>query len=170
MFDGSNAEGGFQINQRFDPVGLILGGRPFQNMGTFQIDSTSLALELSDNADGYVIADAARFVRVGDLPGAVAAGNDGELLAAAASNASALDGEPRLRVESISGTPSASESRSDDRAVDLAGQIQVDEVNTSTGRRHSTLLDELIDEMSRETADEFAWRDLADEVFARLGH
>jgi hypothetical protein len=72
IYDGGPAgtvEGAFQLDQENPPrADVTAGGRPFQLLGTYLIDSTSLSVRLTDDANGYVIADAVRFVRVGDLP------------------------------------------------------------------------------------------------------
>jgi hypothetical protein len=50
--------------QRLDPDGPTVGGRPWGSLGTVKIDGTTLTVELGDNADGIVIADAIRLVAV----------------------------------------------------------------------------------------------------------
>jgi hypothetical protein len=66
--DGAAMEGVFPINQQVEPTAdATVGGRPFQRLGTFHVSATSLTVTLSDQADGYVIADAVQFVRVGEL-------------------------------------------------------------------------------------------------------
>jgi hypothetical protein len=68
LYDAAAVEETFAINQRMTPTDdATLGGRPFQSLGTFNINGTSAKLTLSDDADGVVIADAVQFVRLGDL-------------------------------------------------------------------------------------------------------
>jgi hypothetical protein len=67
VYDGVALEGVFPINQRLEPrADATVGGRPFQRLGTFNL-SESPRVTLSNNADGYVIADAVQFVRRGEL-------------------------------------------------------------------------------------------------------
>jgi hypothetical protein len=69
IYDGAMIAGAFQLDQEYPPVAdLMLGGRPFQSLGTYTIESTSLSVKLTDDANGYVIADHAVFERVGELP------------------------------------------------------------------------------------------------------
>jgi hypothetical protein len=47
------------VNQEAAPTGgQTLNGKPFQSLGHFTINSGTLKVVLSDNANGYVIADA----------------------------------------------------------------------------------------------------------------
>ena len=60
------------INQQAAPQNdLFEGGRPFQSLGRFNIASTTGAIQLSDDANGFVLADAVRFIRRGDLAPAI---------------------------------------------------------------------------------------------------
>jgi hypothetical protein len=77
VFDGATSEGTFRINQQLEPIGPVLGGRPFQSLGRFQIDGTSARVMLTDDANGYVLADAVRFVRVVNTVALVASYRDG---------------------------------------------------------------------------------------------
>jgi hypothetical protein len=68
VYDGTAVEGVFPINQQNSPTAhATVGGRPFQRLGTFNVSGSSLGVTLSDQANGYVIADAVQFVRVGEL-------------------------------------------------------------------------------------------------------
>jgi ELWxxDGT repeat protein/autotransporter-associated beta strand protein len=59
VYDGSTLLGTLQINQQLAPMGgSTVGGVPFQSLGRFPIGSGTLKVVLSDNANGYVIADA----------------------------------------------------------------------------------------------------------------
>ena len=51
--------GTVQINQQLTPAeGVTVDGIPFQSLGQFTINSGTLSVVLSDNANGYVIAEA----------------------------------------------------------------------------------------------------------------
>jgi hypothetical protein len=68
VYDGGVVEGSFTINQQIPPrADVTSGGRPFQRLGEFSINATTLSVTLSDLANGYVIADAVMFSRRGDL-------------------------------------------------------------------------------------------------------
>ncbi len=64
VYDGSNLIGTVVVNQRQNPVGTALGGVTFQSLGNFTISSGTLTIVLSDNANGLIIADAARLIVV----------------------------------------------------------------------------------------------------------
>jgi hypothetical protein len=53
-----------RVNQRLAPSGPLFGGRLWQSLGIFATDGTTLRVELTDDADGTVIADAVRLVAV----------------------------------------------------------------------------------------------------------
>ena len=50
------------VNQQQAPSGTTFGGSTFQSLGRFPVSSGTLKVVLSDNANGYVIADAFRVV------------------------------------------------------------------------------------------------------------
>ena len=59
VFDGPTLLTAVQINQQLTPAGgLTVNGTPFQSLGQFSIHSGNLKVVLSDNANGYVIANA----------------------------------------------------------------------------------------------------------------
>ena len=60
IFDGTTLIGGqVQINQQLVPTGgQTINGIPFQSLGQFKTTTGTLSVVLSDNADGYVIAQA----------------------------------------------------------------------------------------------------------------
>ena len=68
VYDGASSLGTIDVNQQLNPNGDTLGGRPWQSLGVFGISSGALKLVLSDDANGYVIADAIRIVKVADIP------------------------------------------------------------------------------------------------------
>ena len=57
------------IIQKFAPNGAVVGGRPWESLGVFSIDGTALRVELTNNADGAVAADAIRLVRIDPATG-----------------------------------------------------------------------------------------------------
>jgi hypothetical protein len=62
VYDGNTLLGTFTVNQQQAPTGTTVNGSTFQSLGLFQITSGTLKVVLTDNANGYVIADAARVV------------------------------------------------------------------------------------------------------------
>ncbi|EAZ88683.1 hypothetical protein CY0110_12412 [Crocosphaera chwakensis CCY0110] len=56
---------GVDMNQKIDPDDLIDGGTAWEALGEVQVTDDSLMVDLSDNANGYVIADAIRIEPVG---------------------------------------------------------------------------------------------------------
>jgi hypothetical protein len=170
LYDGADVEASFTVNQENEPVGAVIVNRPFESMGTFPIDGTSVMLELSDNANEYVMADAVRFVRAGDLPGAVA------LAGSAASEASIsmvtfgwYPGSPASSLDRTAGAngllknvePNA---RREGPTPGQWGPI-VENLTTMRRRQREIALDALIDELSRQ---DLLRQELADRVFAAL--
>ncbi len=64
VYDGSTLLGTVTVNQQQAPSGTTVNGSPFQSLGQFSITSGTLKVVLTDSANGYVIADAARLVEV----------------------------------------------------------------------------------------------------------
>lgn len=66
IIDGSASSGSnlntVQVNQQAAPAGEEAGGRVWQSLGTYSINSGTLSVRLTDNANGLVIADAIRLV------------------------------------------------------------------------------------------------------------
>ena len=58
-----------RINQKFAPGGAVLGGRPWQSLGVYSTAGTMLRVELRNDADGLVAADAIRIVPVDPITG-----------------------------------------------------------------------------------------------------
>ena len=65
LFDGLNSLGTIVVDQHSPPTGTSLDGRNWDSLGTFQIDSGELVVELDNNANGSVVADAVRLRPVG---------------------------------------------------------------------------------------------------------
>jgi len=58
------------VNQRQNPVGLVENGVLWQDVGVYQLVGDTLVVRLSDlagPAGSYVIADAVRVERVGEM-------------------------------------------------------------------------------------------------------
>ena len=64
ILDGGSSVATVRVNQRQSPDDLTAGGQTWERLGTFQIDAGILSVSLSDDANGYVIADAIRIVAV----------------------------------------------------------------------------------------------------------
>jgi len=62
IYDGNTLLQTVLVDQRPGPSGTTVGGAVFQNLATVQITSGTLRVVLSDNVDGYVVADAVRLV------------------------------------------------------------------------------------------------------------
>jgi IPT/TIG domain len=62
IYDGNTLLQTVAINQQLKPVGTSVGGVVFQGLGTFTVGSGTLRVVLSNNANGYVIADAMRAI------------------------------------------------------------------------------------------------------------
>ena len=67
----AGSQGGFteesstvRINQKFAPGGAVAAGRPWQSLGVYSTAGTMLRVELGNDADGLVAADAIRVVPV----------------------------------------------------------------------------------------------------------
>jgi hypothetical protein len=69
--DGSLVVGTALVNQQMAPAGFSDAGANWQDLGgPYDVTGTTLAVRLSDAANGYVIADAVRVERLGSLPAA----------------------------------------------------------------------------------------------------
>jgi alkaline phosphatase D len=64
IYDGANALATVLVNQQVRPGSVTLGGVPWHRLGSFNVTSGTLKVVLSDNANGYVFADALRVVRL----------------------------------------------------------------------------------------------------------
>jgi hypothetical protein len=65
VLDGTTPLGTVLVNQQVAPSGISDQGVTWQDLGTFTVNSSQLVVQLSDNANGYVIADAVRIQKVG---------------------------------------------------------------------------------------------------------
>src|SRR5207302_1774483 len=62
IYDGSTLRKTVTVNQQLTPVGVVFNNWPFQSTGIVSISSGTLKVVLSDQANGYVIADAVRIL------------------------------------------------------------------------------------------------------------
>src|SRR5205823_2901171 len=78
IFDGSALRSSVTVNQRQSPVGTTIGGSVFQTVARVTITSGTLKVILSNNANGYVMADAIRAIQLPppDLSNADGVGHD----------------------------------------------------------------------------------------------
>ena len=58
VFDNTTALGTVRLNQQTSPASVTLDGRAWQTVGTYRAASGKLVVQLSDDANGSVIADA----------------------------------------------------------------------------------------------------------------
>ncbi|MCI0459041.1 MAG: S8 family serine peptidase [Gemmataceae bacterium] len=64
IYDGDTLLLTVLVDQRPAPSGTVVGGVAFQNLATVQITTGTVRILLSDNANGYVVADAVRLVPI----------------------------------------------------------------------------------------------------------
>ena len=64
VLDGSTPRGTVPINQVLAPSGFTDQGGTWQDLGTFTINGNQLVVQLSNNANGYVIADLVASIRI----------------------------------------------------------------------------------------------------------
>jgi type II secretory pathway pseudopilin PulG len=64
VYDGSVARGTVRISQKLPPSGAIFDGSRWESLGVFSTSGDTLQVELSDDADGNIVADAVRIVPV----------------------------------------------------------------------------------------------------------
>jgi hypothetical protein len=69
IYDGATLLATVLVNQQLAPTGTTVGGATFQSLGHLSINSGTLKVVLSDNANQYVIADAIRVVPVSSMMG-----------------------------------------------------------------------------------------------------
>ena len=67
ILDGSNVLATVDVNQELVPDDFSDGGADWEDLGFFNMTGTTLVVELSDNANEYVIADAVRIERMTEL-------------------------------------------------------------------------------------------------------
>jgi glucose/arabinose dehydrogenase len=76
IFDGNTLKGTVAVNQSQEPSGPSFGGRPFQGLGSFTINSGTIKIVLGADPSGWAIADAVRVSAAGG-GGAGGLGNGG---------------------------------------------------------------------------------------------
>jgi hypothetical protein len=89
IYDGAALLQTVLVDQRPAPSGSAVGSVVFQNLASVQVSSGTLTVALSDNVDGYVVADAIRLIPVIAPPTAIQAGQPAP--AAASGNSGRLD-------------------------------------------------------------------------------
>lgn len=70
VLDGNAPLGAMRVNQELSPAEADAQGIRWQPLGTYRIAGNQLVVELSNDANEYVIADAIRLERIGNLPAA----------------------------------------------------------------------------------------------------
>ncbi len=64
VYDDTILEGTVRVRQKSPPSGPVFDGVPWESLGVFSIVSGTLRVELSDDANGVIVADAVRIVPV----------------------------------------------------------------------------------------------------------
>ena len=64
VLDGETALATVRVNQKNNPSGAVFEGASWESLGVFSIASGALRVDLSDDADEWVVADAVRIVPV----------------------------------------------------------------------------------------------------------
>ena len=64
VFDGTVAKDTVRVNQRKAPSGPVFDGSPWESLGLYSITGDTLQVRLTDDADGFIAADAVRIVPV----------------------------------------------------------------------------------------------------------
>jgi len=64
VYDGALLKGTVTLDQTVAPSGAVFEGVPWESLDTFSIAGDTLRVELSDYADGNIVADAVRLVPV----------------------------------------------------------------------------------------------------------
>jgi autotransporter-associated beta strand protein len=67
VLDGSTSLATVRVNQQVAPSDTTIDGQGWESLGQYTVDSGSLAVQLSDNADGIVAANAIRVTYVAPL-------------------------------------------------------------------------------------------------------
>jgi hypothetical protein len=68
VLDGAAIEQTVLVNQKIAPNDFAAGSQSWEGLGTFTIDSGTISVQLSNLANGTVIADAVRLFKVADAP------------------------------------------------------------------------------------------------------
>jgi type II secretory pathway pseudopilin PulG len=64
VLDGETPLATVRVNQSNDPSGAVFEGSPWESLGVFSIAGGALRVDLSDDADEWVVADAVRIVPI----------------------------------------------------------------------------------------------------------
>lgn len=67
VYDGPTVRGTVRISQKVAPSGPVFEGSRWESLGLFSIAGDTLRVELSDDADGNIVADAVRIVPVRNI-------------------------------------------------------------------------------------------------------
>ncbi len=76
VLDGTTSDATVEVNQRLAPDDVQWDGQWWESLGTFVVDSGTLTVRLTDDANSYVIADAI-YVTTAELPLAIDDGDSG---------------------------------------------------------------------------------------------
>lgn len=68
IFDGTTPLKTARVNQQMSSDGFADAGILWDDLGTVVVNGNTLVVKLSNDADGFVMADAIRIERIGDLP------------------------------------------------------------------------------------------------------
>ena len=73
VYDGGSPLATIDVNQELAPSGFADNGSNWNDLGYFTITGDTLVVELSDDADEYIIADAVRIEKVDTVPPSITA-------------------------------------------------------------------------------------------------
>jgi hypothetical protein len=76
--DGTTVLATVRVNQQNAPLDTTVDGTPWQSLGTYTVQSNTLSVSLSADANNYVIADAVRLVEVAPVTNPPAMVDDGD--------------------------------------------------------------------------------------------
>src|SRR5262249_19596327 len=138
VYDGNTLRGTVSVNQQQAPSGTTVNGSVFQSLGSFQISSGTLKVVLSDNANGYVIADAFPVVVVAPVPQLHASADSQGIAYNGSFSMSALVGQALTQTFTVTNTGGATLTLSDPINLPSGFSLASDFGSTSLAPGQST--------------------------------
>ncbi len=138
VYDGNTLLGNVTVNQQQAPSGATVNGVPFQSLGHFQINSGTLKIVLTDNANGYVIADAAHVAAVAAAPQVQVTAGSQVVAYNGSFSMSALVGQTATQTFTVTNTGGATLTLSDPITLPSGFTLSSDFGSTSLAPGQST--------------------------------